>query len=163
MLGTVRARTVLSPSLTPGGAIASCLRQRQDVEWLCDNNITYVALLFCICILLTVHFCRAFRDMPGGPLIDARVVSLSNFPPSLTWGCCAQDTDTLYNGSRPFVFYTPAYVTDVLFEEIRTGVHRLVVELSPLALRDIVALDALVDYVSPADRECCLFALKPAY
>ena len=73
--------------------------------------------------------------------------------PPLTWGYRSRDRDTLYHGSRPFVFYVPSAVTYIALSEADDGRHALTLDLAPLALHDILALDLLASFARPMTSE----------
>lgn len=79
----------------------------------------------------------------------ARILPLSTVRPGFTWGYRGMGRDTLYYASRPFAFFMPGRVTYIEFEETATSRYHLDLEMTPLALQDIVALDTLIGYGRP--------------
>ena len=95
----------------------------------------------------------AFRTYALGYMLDTEVVPLSELPTNLAWGRRLRHRDTLYSGAHPFVFYIPASVTYIAFDENFSGLYNFTIELSPIALRDILALDILCYFIDPVDRK----------
>ncbi|PIL22292.1 hypothetical protein GSI_14980 [Ganoderma sinense ZZ0214-1] len=136
MLDTVRARTVPGAELPDdNNNISSVHRQRVHVEWLCDHDI------------------NAFRVYTHAAMNTMRVVPLSGIPHALMWGYNNDNPDNLYYGSEPFVFYAPVKVTHIALEDEGNDEQCLILELAPLALQEIVALDFLMAFAHPVTTD----------
>lgn len=110
----------------------------------------------CFCLPQTNGaFRRAFRVYTREDLLDTRIVPLSEIPSSIFWGQQDRFRDTLYHGTQPFIFYIPTSVAHIMFEEAIGGQHSFVLQLSPIALQDILALDILCQFINPTD--CTFF------
>ena len=85
-------------------------------------------------------------------------MSLGRARSTHAWGFADQNCDTLYLGPHPFVFYMPGSVKYITFEHRGNGLYRLELDVLPLALPDIVALDMLANFASPVTGEALIMA-----
>ena len=112
-------------------------------------------------LLTAVIAARSFRVYTRQDVQDTQIMALSSIPSSICWGQEDRHRDTLYHGTQPFVFYVPASVGYIVFEETNGGLYNFVLELSPIALRDVLALDVLCHFINPVD--CAFLICVHAY
>lgn len=101
---------------------------------------------------MILNYCclrRALREYTRGDSVETHIFPLSSVRSTFVWGFEHDNVDTLYYGPRPFVFLMAGRITYITFDYVGGGRWQLDLELLPLALEDVIALDILQGFARP--------------
>lgn len=82
------------------------------------------------------------------------LASLGALPRRLVWTRRTRHIDELYCESQPLVVFAPAVISFISYQEYEPGVHRLQLDVRPLALFDVVGLYQLTSFALQRTGAC---------